>query len=164
MFIDDETRLLLLDMAEEIETAFVVDRLSRMALQWDELVFAYDRNMAMIISPRATRGLTVYSHNPDFFMCVVNKYNVGRDDSAAAAYGDVIIDVCRAVSYAFERAAFEPVIPPSFPYVLRVRFGWRVCTVGISEEAAVLLGHPVKRVFGIHDRTLARFLVPWLYT
>lgn len=162
-FIHDEIRLLLSDMGFGSETPYVIDRLSQMALGWDQLVFRFNESSAMVISPRATKGLFVHNQNPDFFVSVEDADTVDAEDGAPTTFGDVIVEIDTAAQYAFKRATFEPEIPSLFPYVLRVRFGLRVLTRGIDEKEAAVFDHSPRRVFDICNETLGRFLVPGLY-
>jgi len=162
-FIHNETRLLLSDMAFGLETPYVIDRLSQMALGWDQLVFRFNQSLAMVISPRATKGLYVYNQNLDYFLSMEEADTVDAEDGASTAFGDAIVEIDTAAQYALRRAAFEPEIPSSFPYVLRARFGLRVLTRGIDEREAAVLDHTPRRTFDIRNETLGRFLVPGLY-
>lgn len=163
--IDEETRLLLSDMAAGIETPFVIDRLSRMALQWPWFTFRFNRTMAIIINPPGDHGVSLWLRDPAYFLSLVSLHAANDEDSAQMSYGgDVIIELCTATQYELVRASYEPVIPDTFSYVVRVRFGLRTCVMGVDGEVARVLGYASKRVFDLSNRMFGRFLVPGLYT
>ncbi len=109
-FIHDEIRLLLSDMGFGSETPYVIDRLSQMALGWDQLVFRFNESSAMVISPRATKGLFVHNQNPDFFVSVEDADTVDAEDGAPTTFGDVIVEIDTAAQY----ASSEPRSSPRF--------------------------------------------------
>lgn len=162
--IDDRTRLLLLDMATGVETASAIDRLSRMALLWPDVAFKFDRAMAIVINPRATQCLSVGRRDPEAFLNLVDLHTVNTKVHALTSFGDVIVELYTAAQYALVRASFEPVIPSAFPYVVRARFGLRVCIAGITAGDARIFGPMTKRVFDVPNRRFGRLLVPGLYT
>lgn len=161
--IDERTRLLLLDMMMSLETPFVIDRLSQMALSWPDFVFRLDQVIAIVINPQATQRMFTRHRDPASFLNLVNASTVRSQVKAPTSFGDVIIELYTAAQYALARASFEPVIPSGFPNVLRVRFGLRVCVVGITAADAYMFGPATTHVIDITNRRFGRLLVPGLY-
>ena len=161
--VNERTRLLLQDMAMSLETPFVIDRLSQMALSWPDIVFRLDRVTAIVINPGAAQRLFARHRDSTSFLNLVNASTVRSLAKASTSFGDVIIELYTAAQYALVRASFEPVIPPGFPNVLRVRFGLRVCVVGITAADASMFGPTTKHIIDITNRRLGHLLVPGLY-
>lgn len=170
-WIDEKTRLLLMDMAAGVETPYVIDRLSRMAQTWVTLSHLSTRHM-ILVNAGASRGawLDSCSNTADVPSCVHTDYFVSivlvrnmtsRRDPAV--FGDVCVDVCDAAQYALMRADFEPMLPEEYgEYVLRVRVGMRTCVAAISRADAELLLEDgmASAVADIPDDVFAVRLVP----
>ncbi len=161
--IDEKTRLLLSDMNDGNNTSYVIDRLSRRALRWTNLVLPLNPATAMVLSPRATKGLTTKKPDPDYFISLVPRRGMNIGPQPLPRFNDVVIKMHPAKFYAQIRAISEPEIPPGFPYVLIVHIGLRICTIGIDLATAGLLGSTWMTTFDIPNQTFGRLLVPGLY-
>lgn len=171
-WIDEDTRLLLSDMATHAETAYVIDRISRRARNWP-LATKFSDKYILFINPRAPKDLSFRAcetsrqvHDAidhECFMCLVSVH--GQVVAGIpVTFGDVCVDVYDAAQYALLRADFEPAIPPEYPHVLRVRVGLLVRVFGISDVAAGELGGVGSRTMDIPNSLFAQLLVPGLFS